>query len=100
MSYLRLVLVSFQGIVHELEEVWGNDQIVFQYNDSAVLVDLGSYSIDDIACQSPILIPFDDDGFFESTDGMDVASDFIYSRLLSVVFGAIGINVERRIRGK
>ena len=92
MSYFRFVLIYFQGLIHELEKIGGYDQIVFQYNDSAVSVDLGSHTIDDVSCQSPVLASFDEGYLLESLDGSDIVTDFIYRFLLSAIFDTIGIN--------
>ena len=70
------------------------DQIVFQYNDLAVLVDLGGNTIDDVSCQSPVLVPFDKGDLLESLNGTDIVAYIVYRFLLGAVFGSIGIDEE------
>ena len=99
MPYLGFVLVSLQSIVHELEEVGSYHQIVFQNDDSAVFIDLGRYTIDDVPCQSPVLASFDNGDVLESIDGTDVVTHFVYSCLLVGVLGTIGIDEEFAFSG-
>lgn len=95
MSYFRFVLVYFQGIVHELEEIGCYHQIVFQYDDLAILVYLSGHSIDNVSCQAPVLVSFHEGDLLEPLDGTDIVTYFVDRFLLGAVFGSIGIDEER-----
>ena len=100
MAYFRFVFIYFQSIVHELEEIGSHHQIVFQYNDLPVFLDLSSYTIDDVACQSPILVTFNDCDCPETLQGMNISSHFFYRLFPSFVFGCIGINEKLAVGSK
>ena len=48
-----------------------------------------SDTIDDVACQSPILISLDDSDLLESTNVMDVVAYLVYSCLLGIILGTV-----------
>jgi hypothetical protein len=75
-----------------LEKVWGYNQVIFQYNDFAVSVDLGGHTIDDVSCQSPVFASFDEGCLLESLDGSDIVTDFVYRFLLGAILGSISID--------
>lgn len=54
MTYPLFITISFQGIIHELQEMRGHDEVVFQYDDTTVTVYLGCHSIDDTTGESPV----------------------------------------------
>ena len=97
-SHLRFILVCFQGIIHELEEVWSDNQVVFQDDDFSISVDLGGDSINNVSCQSPIFISLDEGDLLESLDASDIATYFIYSLLLEFIFSSVSLDKEMVFR--
>lgn len=66
MTYPLFITISFQGIIHELQEMRGHDEVVFQYDDTTVTVYQGCHSIDDTTGESPVFRTFGNGYFLES----------------------------------
>ena len=100
MSDFWFILVRFQSIVHKLQEVRSQNQVIFHDNYFSILVDSCRHGVDNIASQSPILFPFDNCYGFESFYGMNERSYLVHFLRIQRIFGSIRIDIEVAFLGQ
>ena len=100
MPYLWAVFVSFERIVHELQEVRSYYQIIFKHYDTSVLVYQCSNPIYYIICKSPVMFSFSDMHRFESLDTFYILSHLGHGRFRRLIFSGIGIDKQLALRSQ
>ena len=100
MPYLLTVFVSFERIVHELQEVRSHYQIIFKHYNLSVSVYQRSYPIYYIISKSPVALSFSDMHRFESFYTFYIPSHFGYGSFRRFIFSGISVDKQLALRGQ
>ena len=100
MAYAFVVVVDGEGVVHEFEKMRSNDEVIFQNNNTTVLFDAGSDTVDDVGGKAPVMVALNDGDALKTADGTNVITYGINSRTVGLRTGSIGIDVKRALGSK